>query len=283
MWDEFHDRAAVRFQSIISHPDSKRTVLAVSSVGPITVSLQTALATSIPVSLDLGWRLRNSSVTRFLYTANRLTLDGFNCSRASGKSRGDHVPLDVFCAFRRRRLAIRPVRRGGSQSIHVPFCRNELRWIFRSPNSCSPSCNQVRKFLVERGVSTRTRSSHAALPRTLAGTRCEARTVREMGLFTPQVPKEHGGAGLKFMEHALLSEELGRTPLGHFVFNCQAPDAGNMEILHEFGTPEQKEHVAQAADRGKDSQLLLDDGARLSGIESRCGWRRPPFSTATST
>jgi broad specificity phosphatase PhoE len=79
MWDEFHERARNAFQSIISHPDGKRTVLAVTSVGPISVSLQTALSTSIPVSLDLGWRLRNSSVTRFVYTANRLTLDSFNC------------------------------------------------------------------------------------------------------------------------------------------------------------------------------------------------------------
>jgi alkylation response protein AidB-like acyl-CoA dehydrogenase len=65
--------------------------------------------------------------------------------------------------------------------------------------------------------------------------------VKEMGLFVPQMPKEYGGAGLGFMEHALVSEELGRSPLGHYVFNCQAPDAGNMEILLEFGTAEQKQ------------------------------------------
>lgn len=65
--------------------------------------------------------------------------------------------------------------------------------------------------------------------------------VKELGLFVPQVPKEYGGAGLGFMEHALVSEELGRSPLGHYTFNCQAPDAGNMEILIEFGTKEQKE------------------------------------------
>ena len=46
--------------------------------------------------------------------------------------------------------------------------------------------------------------------------------------------------GLSLMEFAFVSEELGRTPLGHYCFNCQAPDVGNMEILSEFGTPEQK-------------------------------------------
>jgi alkylation response protein AidB-like acyl-CoA dehydrogenase len=46
--------------------------------------------------------------------------------------------------------------------------------------------------------------------------------------------------GLDLMAHAQVSEELGRSPLGHYALNCQAPDAGNMEILHAFGTDEQK-------------------------------------------
>jgi alkylation response protein AidB-like acyl-CoA dehydrogenase len=65
--------------------------------------------------------------------------------------------------------------------------------------------------------------------------------VREQGLWTPQIPKSHGGLGLGFLEHALVSEQLARSPLGHYIFNAQAPDAGNMEILLEFGTPAQQE------------------------------------------
>jgi acyl-CoA dehydrogenase len=42
------------------------------------------------------------------------------------------------------------------------------------------------------------------------------------------------------MEHAFVSEVLGRTPMGHYVFGCQAPDAGNIEILHRYGTDSQK-------------------------------------------
>jgi alkylation response protein AidB-like acyl-CoA dehydrogenase len=64
--------------------------------------------------------------------------------------------------------------------------------------------------------------------------------VKELGLWAPQLPRQYGGMGLGFLEHALVSEELGRSPLGHYVFNCQAPDAGNTEILIEFGTPAQK-------------------------------------------
>lgn len=65
--------------------------------------------------------------------------------------------------------------------------------------------------------------------------------VREAGLWLPQIEKEHGGLGLNLVEHGLLSVELGKSPLGHYAFNCQAPDAGNMEILIKFGTPEQQE------------------------------------------
>ena len=78
LWQEFHERARRAIESITSHAERGRTTLAVSSVGPITVALQHALGTSIPVSLDLGWRLRNAAVTTFLYTPERITLDGFN-------------------------------------------------------------------------------------------------------------------------------------------------------------------------------------------------------------
>src|SRR2546423_1006103 len=64
--------------------------------------------------------------------------------------------------------------------------------------------------------------------------------VKALGLWTPQLPKEYGGLGLTLTEFARVSEELGRTPLGHYLFNCQAPDAGNMEVLLAHATPEQR-------------------------------------------
>jgi alkylation response protein AidB-like acyl-CoA dehydrogenase len=63
--------------------------------------------------------------------------------------------------------------------------------------------------------------------------------VKEAGLWTPQLPKKWGGPGLSLAEFGQISEELGRSPYGHYIFNCQAPDAGNMEILVEHGTQEQ--------------------------------------------
>ncbi len=65
--------------------------------------------------------------------------------------------------------------------------------------------------------------------------------VRDRGWWLPQIPSEFGGMGLTLLEHGLVSAELGRTPLGHYCFNCQAPDAGNMEILIEHGSEWQKE------------------------------------------
>ena len=45
--------------------------------------------------------------------------------------------------------------------------------------------------------------------------------------------------GLSLVESALIFEALGRTPLGLYAFGCKAPDAGNIEILHKYATPEQ--------------------------------------------
>jgi acyl-CoA dehydrogenase len=65
--------------------------------------------------------------------------------------------------------------------------------------------------------------------------------VRQMELWAPLHPAELGGMGLSLMESALVFEALGRTPLGLYTFGCKAPDAGNIEILHKFGTSEQVE------------------------------------------
>jgi len=71
----------------------------------------------------------------------------------------------------------------------------------------------------------------------LSGLRRDARTL---GLWAPFLPQSHGGRGLPLETFARLSEVLGWTPFGHYVCNCQAPDVGNMELLHQFGTPAQQ-------------------------------------------
>lgn len=65
--------------------------------------------------------------------------------------------------------------------------------------------------------------------------------AKDMGLFAPHLPKEAGGVGLNLVQFAQVSEILGQSPIGHYVFNCNAPDIGNMELLHLFGSADQKE------------------------------------------
>jgi alkylation response protein AidB-like acyl-CoA dehydrogenase len=65
--------------------------------------------------------------------------------------------------------------------------------------------------------------------------------ARDEGLWAPHLPPEAGGTGQGFLVYAYLNEEIGRSVWAQLVFGCQAPDAGNGEILHLFGTEEQKE------------------------------------------
>ena len=64
--------------------------------------------------------------------------------------------------------------------------------------------------------------------------------VRQRGWWLPPLSRSHGGLGMPLTEFAAISEELGRTPTGHYVFNCQAPDVGNMELLHMHGSADQQ-------------------------------------------
>ena len=65
--------------------------------------------------------------------------------------------------------------------------------------------------------------------------------AKEEVLWAPHLPPEAGGSNGSFLVYAHLNEEIGRSMWGQLVFNCQAPDAGNGEILWHFGTEEQKE------------------------------------------
>lgn len=59
-------------------------------------------------------------------------------------------------------------------------------------------------------------------------------------MFMPELGDEDPGTRLTNLEYAPLAEIMGRVPWSSEVFNCSAPDTGNMEILKRFGTPEQK-------------------------------------------
>jgi alkylation response protein AidB-like acyl-CoA dehydrogenase len=75
--------------------------------------------------------------------------------------------------------------------------------------------------------------------------------AKKEGLWTPYLPESDGGLGFSLTQFAAVSEELGRTPLGHYVLNCQAPDIGNIELVSLHGTADQKRVFLEPLIRGE--------------------------------
>lgn len=112
---------------------------------------------------------------------------------------------------------------------------------FSVPESLAPTLETLRRLVDDEIVPLETEAREAgfaAVEPKLAALRAR---MRAEGLWLPQIAKEHGGMGLSVLEHGMVSEVLGRSPLGHYALGCQAPDAGNIELLIEFGTPAQQE------------------------------------------
>ena len=87
------------------------------------------------------------------------------------------------------------------------------------------------------------------------------------GLWAPHLPPEAGGTGQGFLAYAYLNEEIGRSFWSQLVFNCQAPDAGNGEILHLFGTEEQKEQFLRPLVDGETRSFFSMTEPDVSGSD----------------
>ena len=101
---------------------------------------------------------------------------------------------------------------------------------------------RVRRFLDERVLPreaeywTQVRADHTRQPPAMEAMKAEA---REAGLWNMFLPGDHG-AGLTNLEYAPLAEMMGRHLWSAEVFNCNAPDTGNMEVLHLYGDAAQQ-------------------------------------------
>ena len=103
-----------------------------------------------------------------------------------------------------------------------------------------PLLGRVREF-VETHAIPRESAVHAHDPAALDAALAQLRPIaREWGLYLPQLPKEHGGLGLTWVQRAAVLEEAGRSYLGPGAMNCAAPDQPNLISLLRQGTPEQQ-------------------------------------------
>ena len=102
--------------------------------------------------------------------------------------------------------------------------------------------DRLRRFMDERVLPrsaeywAQVREDHSRQPPAMEAMKAQA---REAGLWNMFLPGDHG-AGLTNLEYAPLAEQMGRALWSAEVFNCNAPDTGNMEVLHMYGNAEQQ-------------------------------------------
>jgi acyl-CoA dehydrogenase len=149
----------------------------------------------------------------------------------------------------------------------------------------SPETNElvarVREYVDSRLVPLEPRLLEDGFGAVLDELRSCRAEVQKLGLWAPNYPLEYGGLGADLVTHGLISEALGRCPLGHYAFGCNAPDAGNAELLHMYGSEEQKREwlaplaagdirtcfgMTEAANSGA-NPLMLETRAVLDGDE----------------
>jgi hypothetical protein len=104
------------------------------------------------------------------------------------------------------------------------------------------------------------------------------KVVKASGWWAPYLPSEAGGMGLSLTHFAEVSEQLGRTPLGHYAFNCQARMLATSNCCCP-GSPEQK---AISSPSPGEIRTFRDDRARPGRIEQP-GSTQPPGATAITT
>ena len=168
---------------------------------------------------------------------------------AAGKAGGESGTADAGggaqAAAPKARAAARGAARRGGESTHIAGMSPDALRLYR----------RVREFVhervlpaeagIEEEVEGRTGAERFSLgdPAAQSALRAEAKADGLWNLFMPAHadPQRRWGHGLSTREYAPMAEEMGRSLVAPYVFNCNAPDTGNMEILAMFGTASQQE------------------------------------------
>lgn len=111
---------------------------------------------------------------------------------------------------------------------------------------------RVQQFVVDELLPLEEHHQHRTWQETFRLLDEKREKVKAVGLWGLHLPANEGGWGLTLCEFGQLSEAMAQAPLyGHYVFNCQAPDIGNMELLSRFGSEEIKQRFLHPLFEGK--------------------------------
>src|SRR5215472_8175455 len=196
-----------------------------SWISPVRISTR-----SYAIGRCARWAQRAASMAATGPTATRpataATITARSCGRSSGRGFLPRISIAFSVQTSRRSL------RSSGQEAAMDFSESDrVRDVRRMAREF------MKKEIYPLEPKSRQEGFAAVLPK-LQAARAKA---KETGLWAAHLPEEWGGAGFSLTEFAHLSEELGHSPLGHYAFNVQAPDVGNMELLLSHGTAEQKD------------------------------------------
>ena len=122
--------------------------------------------------------------------------------------------------------------------------------LFASPQ-IQQLVDDIKDFLEEQILPLEPQLLHTPFRDNLPKLHELRQKVKHRGWWAPPLPENHGGMGLSLTEFAHISEVLGPTPYGHYLFNCQAPDIGNMELLLHYVSNNLQQQFAQPLIRGE--------------------------------
>ncbi|TGN17061.1 acyl-CoA dehydrogenase family protein [Leptospira idonii] len=122
---------------------------------------------------------------------------------------------------------------------------------FQIPESVESLRKQIREFIQTEIIPLEKHYNYETgrMPEEI--NRQARAKVRAAGLWTPHLPKSEGGLGLDQIGTCIIFSEIGRSPIAPYIFNCDAPDEGNMHLLSLAATEKQKELILHPLCQGE--------------------------------